>query len=150
MCCHAAASNCKAQTSSGCPPVRPGGTLKIDQGRSLLRAPQECLRYLMRTSTGQALRPDRSAHTWDLVARATSVHRRARAHTLVAPTIHLSKSKANFRSQTPMATFVTIVVSFLHRVIPDWGGGIISFVSAVSTAVAKILSQGLRGETVDS
>ena len=57
------------------------------------------------------------------------------------PTIHLSKSKANFRSQTPMATFVTIVVSFLVGCIPDWGGGIISFVSAVSTAVANFIFQ---------
>src|SRR4051812_10583042 len=57
------------------------------------------------------------------------------------PTIHLSKSKANFRSQTSMATFVTIVVSFPFGCIPDWGGGIISFVSAVSTAVANFLFQ---------
>jgi hypothetical protein len=63
------------------------------------------------------------------------------------PTIHLSKSKANFRSQTPMATFVTIVVSFLHRVIPDWGGGIISFVSAVSTGVANFIFQSFAATT---
>jgi hypothetical protein len=40
-----------------------------------------------------------------------------------------------------MATFVTIVVVSFVGLIPDWGGGIISFVSALSTAVANFLFQ---------
>ena len=35
----------KAQTSFWLPRVRPRGYLKIDQGRSLLRAPQRCLSF---------------------------------------------------------------------------------------------------------
>ena len=87
---------CKAQTSSsGCPRARTRGTSQIDQGRSLCVHHRGCLRYLMRTSTRWILRSNRYTHAWDLGARATSVHRRTRAHTLVAPTIHLSKSKTS-------------------------------------------------------
>lgn len=40
-----------------------------------------------------------------------------------------------------MATFVTIVVSFPFQVIPERGGGIISFVFRLSTAVANFIFQ---------
>ena len=45
-----------------------------------------------------------------------------------------------------MATFVTIVVVSFVGLIPDWGGGIISFVSALSTAVANFVVQAFASQ----
>ena len=94
----------------------------------------------MRTSTRWILRSNRYTHAWDLGARATSVHRRTRAHTLVAPTIHLSKSKTSkvlrrlpLQGSSSSDFFPSSPVAGpIGRFRSSQGSGILSFVPPLS------------------
>jgi hypothetical protein len=123
----------KAQTSFWLPRVRPRGYLKIDQGRSLLRAPQRCLSFKL---PAYLPRVNGVAKQAGSCVRATSVHRSARTHILAVIRLFTCQraftSRSNVRGRFSPSVVVRSPISSIR------GGGIIASASRLSTGCREI------------
>ncbi len=125
----------KAQTSFWLPRVRPRGYLKIDQGRSLLRAPQRCLSFKL---PAYLPRVNGVAKQAGSCVRATSVHRSARTHILAVIRLFTCQraftNRSNVRRRfSPPVVVVPPVHSTGSAVSRIRGGGIIASAARLST-----------------